>query len=47
MQTNINVQTLLTEVIPTENRDCVYHAAMTDPQPPPCGIDERYALLTT
>ncbi len=28
MQTNINVQTLLTEAILTENRDRVYHAAM-------------------
>ena len=31
MQTNINVQTLLTEAILTENRDYVYYATMMDP----------------
>ncbi|MGS9059169.1 alpha-glucosidase/alpha-galactosidase, partial [Salmonella enterica subsp. enterica serovar Infantis] len=28
LQTNINVQTLLTEALLTENRDRVYHAAL-------------------
>ncbi len=31
MQTNINVQTLLTQAILTENRDYVYYATMMDP----------------
>ena len=46
MQTNINVQTLLTEAILTENRDRVYHAAMMDPHTAAVlGIDEIYALV--
>ncbi len=36
MQTNINVQTLLTEAILTENRDRVYHAAMMNRILLPC-----------
>ena len=45
-QTNINVQTLLTEAILTENRDRVYHAAMMDPHTAAVlGIDEIYALV--
>nr|VUD23402.1 Alpha-galactosidase [Salmonella sp. NCTC 7297] len=46
MQTNINVQTLLTEAILTENRDRVYHAAMMDPHTAAVlGIEEIYALV--
>ena len=46
MQTNINVQTLLTEAILTENRDRVYYAAMMDPHTAAVlGIDEIYALV--
>jgi len=46
MQTNINVQTLLTEAILTENRESVYHAAMLDPHTAAVlGIDEIYALV--
>ena len=46
MQTNINVQTLLTEAILTENRDRIYHAAMLDPHTATVlGIDEIYALV--
>lgn len=46
MQTNINVQTLLTEAILTENRDRVYHAALLDPHTAAVlGIDEIYALV--
>ncbi|MGF1702356.1 alpha-glucosidase/alpha-galactosidase [Photobacterium makurazakiensis] len=46
MQTNINVQTLLTEAILTENRDRIYHAAMLDPHTAAVlGIDEIYALV--
>nr|WP_280514037.1 hypothetical protein [Vibrio harveyi] len=36
MQTNINVQTLLTEAILTENRERIYHAAMLDPHTAAC-----------
>jgi len=46
MQTNINVQMLLTEAILTENRDRVYHAAMLDPHTAAVlGIEEIYALV--
>ncbi|MCG9598856.1 alpha-glucosidase/alpha-galactosidase [Vibrio sp. Isolate25] len=46
MQTNINVQTLLTEAILTENRERIYHAAMLDPHTAAVlGIDEIYALV--
>lgn len=46
MQTNINVQTLLTEAILTENRERVYHAAMLDPHTAAVlGIEEIYALV--
>ena len=46
MQTNINVQTLLTEAILTENRESVYHAAMLDPHTAAVlGIEEIYALV--
>lgn len=46
MQTNINVQTLLTEAILTENRDRIYHAAMLDPHTAAVlGIEEIYALV--
>ncbi len=46
MQTNINVQTLLTEAILTENRDRVYHAAMLDPHTAAVlSLDEIYALV--
>jgi len=46
MQTNVNVQTLLTEAILTENRDRVYHAAMLDPHTAAVlGIEEIYALV--
>lgn len=46
MQTNINVQTLLTEAILTENKDRVYHAAMLDPHTAAVlGIEEIYALV--
>lgn len=46
MQTNINVQTLLTEAILTENRDRIYHAVMLDPHTAAVlGIEEIYALV--
>jgi alpha-galactosidase len=46
MQTNINVQTLLTEAVLTENRDYVYYAALMDPHTAAVlGIDEIYALV--
>lgn len=46
MQTNINVQSLLTEAILTENKQRVYHAAMLDPHTSSVlGIDEIYALV--
>ena len=46
MQTNVNVQTLLTEAILTENRERIYHAAMLDPHTAAAlGIDEIYALV--
>lgn len=46
MQTNINVQTLLTEAILTENKQRVYHAAMLDPHTSAVlGIDEIYSLM--
>ncbi|MDD1780462.1 alpha-glucosidase/alpha-galactosidase [Enterovibrio sp. ZSDZ35] len=46
MQTNVNVQTLLTEAILTENRDRIYHAAMMDPHTAAVlGIEEIYALV--
>jgi len=46
MQTNINVQTLLTEAILTENRDRIYHAAMLDPHTAAVlGLEEIYALV--
>ncbi|EGK0962760.1 alpha-glucosidase/alpha-galactosidase [Salmonella enterica] len=46
MQTNVNVQTLLTEAILTENRDRVYHAALLDPHTSAVlGVDEIYALI--
>lgn len=46
MQTNINVQALLTEAILTENPDRVYHAALLDPHTAAVlGIDEIYALV--
>lgn len=46
MQTNVNVQTLLTEAILTENRDRVYHAAMLDPHTAAVlGLEEIYALV--
>lgn len=41
MQTNINVQTLLTEAILTENRDRVYHAAMMDLIPQRCWVSKK------
>ncbi|STI20282.1 alpha-galactosidase [Escherichia coli] len=47
MQTNINVQTLLTEAILTENRDRVYHAAMMDRILLPCWALMKYMLLLT
>ena len=46
MQTNINVQTLLTEAILTENRERIYHAALLDPHTAAVlGLDEIYALV--
>lgn len=46
MQTNINVQTLLTEAILTENKERVYHAALLDPHTSAVlGIEEIYALI--
>ncbi len=46
MQTNINVQTLLTQAILTENRDYVYYATMMDPHTAAVlGIEEIYALV--
>lgn len=46
MQTNINVQTLLTEAILNENRERVYHAAMLDPHTAAVlGIEEIHALV--
>ncbi len=46
MQTNINVQTLLTEAILTENRERIYHAAMLDPHTAAVlGLEEIYALV--
>jgi len=46
MQTNINVQTLLTEAVLTENRDYVYYAALMDPHTAAVlSIDEIYALV--
>lgn len=46
MQTNINVQTLLTEAILTENKTRVYHAAMLDPHTSSVlSIDEIYNLI--
>ena len=46
MQTNINVQTLLTEAILTENRDYIYYATMMDPHTAAVlGIEEIYALV--
>jgi alpha-galactosidase len=46
MQTNINVQTLLTEAILTENRDYIYYATMMDPHTSAAlGIEEIYALV--
>ncbi|NOJ24576.1 alpha-glucosidase/alpha-galactosidase [Vibrio coralliilyticus] len=46
MQTNVNVQTLLTEAILTENRERIYHAAMLDPHTAAVlSIDEIYALV--
>ena len=48
MQTNINVQTLLTEAILTENRDRVYHAAMMESRILlPCWALMKYMLLLT
>ncbi len=46
MQTNINVQTLLTEAVLTEDRERVYHAALLDPHTAAVlGLDEIYALM--
>lgn len=46
MQTNINVQTLLTEAILAENRERIYHAAMLDPHTAAVlGLEEIYALV--
>lgn len=46
MQTNINVQTLLTEAILTENKERVYHATMLDPHTAAVlSIEEIYALV--
>ncbi|HCG6061979.1 TPA: alpha-glucosidase/alpha-galactosidase [Vibrio parahaemolyticus] len=46
MQTNINVQTLLTEAIVTQNRERIYHAAMLDPlTSATLGLEEIYALV--
>jgi len=46
MQTNVNVQTLLTEAILTENKERIYHAAMLDPHTAAVlGLDEIYALV--
>ncbi|MFW1459298.1 alpha-glucosidase/alpha-galactosidase [Vibrio parahaemolyticus] len=46
MQTNINVQTLLTEAIVTQNRERIYHAAMLDPHTSATlGLEEIYALV--
>ncbi|OMQ19915.1 MULTISPECIES: alpha-glucosidase/alpha-galactosidase [Serratia] len=46
MQTNINVQTLLTEAILSENKEYVYYAAMMDPHTAAVlGIEEIYALV--
>ncbi|MDT1800333.1 alpha-glucosidase/alpha-galactosidase, partial [Salmonella enterica subsp. enterica serovar Oslo] len=46
MQTNINVQTLLTEAILTDNRDRVFHAAMmVHHSAAVLGIEEIYALV--
>lgn len=46
MQTNINVQTLVTEAALTENRERIYHAALLDPHTAAAlSIDEIYALI--
>ena len=46
MQTNINVQTLLTQAILNEDRDYVYYATMMDPHTAAVlGIEEIYALV--
>lgn len=46
MQTNINVQTLLTEAVLTEDRERVYHAALLDPHTAAVlSLDEIYALM--
>ncbi|PVZ83004.1 alpha-glucosidase/alpha-galactosidase [Serratia sp. S1B] len=46
MQTNINVQTLLTEAILNENKEYVYYAAMMDPHTAAVlSIEEIYALV--
>ncbi|ADO49517.1 glycoside hydrolase family 4 [[Enterobacter] lignolyticus SCF1] len=46
MQTNINVQTLLTEAMLTENRERVYHAALLDPHTAAVlSIEEIYTLM--
>jgi alpha-galactosidase len=46
MLTNINVQTLITEAILTENHEYIYYAAMMDPHTAAVlGIDEIYALI--
>ena len=46
MQTNINVQALLTEAILTENKEYVYYATMMDPHTAAVlGIEEIYALV--
>ncbi|WP_395755357.1 alpha-glucosidase/alpha-galactosidase [Edwardsiella ictaluri] len=46
MQTNVNVQTLVTEAALTENRERIYHAALLDPHTAATlSIDEIYALI--
>lgn len=46
MQTNINVQTLVTEAILEENKDRIYHAALLDPHTAAVlGIEEIYSLI--
>jgi alpha-galactosidase len=45
MQTNINVQTLVTQAVLNENKNDVYYAALLDPHTAAVlSIDEIYAL---
>ncbi|MDU8924733.1 alpha-glucosidase/alpha-galactosidase [Pasteurellaceae bacterium LIM206] len=46
IQTNVNVQRLVTEAVLTENKDRIYHAALLDPHTAAVlSIDEIYALV--